>query len=185
MLSSERLEIAPLSGLDIPAFVAYRQHPDVARYQSWSTHYSREDAEALVAGQPSSVLPSPGEWMQFGLHALIGEVPVRALVGDVAVHADSTQPDTFELGVTMAPVRQGAGYASEALECVIDWLFRDHRAHRIVMQGDSRNAPVLALMRRLRFRHEGTVLEGDWFKGEWTSLERFAVLQREWARRAV
>jgi RimJ/RimL family protein N-acetyltransferase len=51
------------------------------------------------------------------------------------------------------------------------------------MQGDARNAAVLALMRRLGFRHEGSIVEGDWFKGEWTTLECFALLRREWAAR--
>ena len=51
------------------------------------------------------------------------------------------------------------------------------------MQGDARNDPVLRLMRRLGLRHEGSILEGDWFKGEWTTLERFALLRREWSAR--
>ena len=48
------------------------------------------------------------------------------------------------------------------------------------MQGDARNGAVLALMRRLGLRHEGAIVEGDWFTGEWTTLERFALLRREW-----
>jgi RimJ/RimL family protein N-acetyltransferase len=31
-------------------------------------------------------------------------------------------------------------------------------------------------------RHEGAAVDGDWFKGEWTTLERFALLRREWRR---
>ncbi len=183
MLNTRRLEITPLTVEDIPAFVAYRRHPEIARYQSWSTDYDTAAAEALVAGQPGSVLPSPGEWVQLGLHALIGSPPARTLVGDVAMGADLEQPSTFELGVTLAPDHHGAGYATEVLSRVVDELFGVHDAHRIVMQGDARNAAVLALMGRLELRHEGTILEGDWFKGEWTTLERYALLRREWAAR--
>jgi len=39
-------------------------------------------------------------------------------------------------------------------------------------------------MQRLSLRHEGSVLEGDWFKGEWTTLERYALLRREWEPRS-
>ncbi len=185
MLRSDRLEISPLDDADVAAFLAYRRIPDVARYQSWSADYSQRDAHDLVSGQPASELPAPGEWLQLGLRAMMGDPPVRTLIGDVAVGSDQSQPSTFELGVTIAPACQGTGFASEALECVIDWLFRVHHAHRIVMQGDARNVLVLALMRRLGLRHEGTALEGDWFKGEWTTLERFALLRREWTARAV
>lgn len=32
---TERLELRLLAHEDVPAFVAYRRDPDVARYQSW------------------------------------------------------------------------------------------------------------------------------------------------------
>lgn len=105
------------------------------------------------------------------------------LVGDVAVGADGEQPDSFELGVTLAPAHHGKGYAREALDVVLRALMDERGAHRVVRQGDARNAPVLALMKRLGLRHEGTVLDGEWFKGEWTTLERYALLDREWRAR--
>jgi RimJ/RimL family protein N-acetyltransferase len=182
-LASERLEISPLSGADIAAFVAYRTVPDVARYQSWSTDYSLDDARALIVAQPDSGIPDAGEWVQLALRHASSVGGPHALLGDVAVGADSVHPDTYELGVTLAPPHQGHGYATEALSVVIHWLMTDRKAHRIAMQCDSRNAAVLALVRRLGLRYEGAVVEGDWFKGEWTTLERFAVLRREWLMR--
>lgn len=177
-LATERLHISPLVLPDAGAFAAYRRLPDVARYQTWGMDYSLADAERLIAAQPAEGIPDPGEWVQLALRRRDGLH--EALLGDVAVGADADQPDTYELGVTLDPRYQGLGYAGEALAAVIRWLMTDRGAHRIVMQGDARNAPVLALMRRLALRHEGTILEGDWFKGEWTTLERFALLRREW-----
>lgn len=182
-LETERLVVEPLLETDIPEFVAYRRDPEVARYQSWSPDFSTDHGVALVASQPVG-FPLPGEWVQLALRALPAVADARrVLVGDIAVGVDAAQPATFELGVTIAPAHQGAGYASEALRATIDLLFSQHEAHRVVMQGDARNEPVLTLMRRLGLRHEGTILEGDWFKGEWTTLERFALLRREWLER--
>ena len=177
---TERLELSPLSESDIPLFVGYRRHPDVARYQSWSTDFSVADAEALIAGLPRVGLPTAGEWVQLGARALVTGASARLLVGDVAIQRDVEQPHTFELGMTLAREHQRVGYALEALHGVIGWLMRDHDAHRIIMQGDARNTAVLSLMRRVGLRHEGAAVEGDWFKGEWTTLERFALLRREW-----
>lgn len=179
-LRSERLVIRPIAAADIPAFLAYRREPEVARYQSWSADYTEADARALVDAQPASGWPEAGEWVQLGLHLLDGP---GALIGDVAVGADAEQPGTFELGVTLAGAQQGRGFALEARRVVLAHLMDVRGAHRVVMQGDVLNAPVLALMRSLGLRHEGTVLEGDWFKGEWTTLERFALLDREWQSR--
>ncbi len=183
VLTTARLEISAIGADDVPVFVEYRRVPEVARYQSWDTDYSVADAEDLVAGQPASGIPSMGKWVQLGLRAPAGSDGTRLLVGDVAVGADAVHPDSYELGVTVAIAYQGSGYASEALTAVIDWLMAERGAHRVVMQGDARNSAVLVLMRRLGLRHEGTILEGDWFKGEWTTLERFALLRREWAAR--
>lgn len=182
-LASGRLTISLLVEADIAAFVAYRTVPDVARHQSWNTDYSLDDARELIAAQPLSGMPDAGEWVQLGLRLASSVDDPRALLGDVAVGADSVQPDTYELGVTLAPAHQGRGYATEALDTVIQWLMAQHDAHRIVMQCDARNVAVLALARRLGLRHEGGVVEGDWFKGEWTTLERFALLRREWLSR--
>lgn len=181
-LATERREISPLVPADISAFVAYRRIAEVARYQSWSPDYSLGDAESLVAAQPRSGIPAAGEWVQLAVRDRLAAGSVE-LVGDVAIGADAVQPDTYELGVTLDPRHQGHGYATEALEVVIQWLMAERGAHRIVMQGDARNTAVLALMRRLGLRHEGAILEGDWFKGEWTTLERFALLRHEWAAR--
>lgn len=178
LLITERLVINPLVQADAETFASYRQLPEVARFQSWDTDYSLADAERLIVAQPAQGIPDAGEWVQLAVRWR--DNPLEALLGDVAVGADAVHPDTYELGVTLDPRFQGCGYAAEALAAVIQWLMNDRGAHRIVMQGDARNTAVLALMRRIGLRHEGTILEGDWFKGEWTTLERFALLRREW-----
>src|SRR4051794_31091128 len=40
---TERLHLRPFEAADLPAFTAYRSHPDVARYQSWDTTFSIAD----------------------------------------------------------------------------------------------------------------------------------------------
>ena len=109
-LELDDLVIAPLATDDIPAFVAYRCDPDVARYQSWSPDYSVDDARGLVESQDGSDFPAAGEWMQFAIRSTSGE-----LLGDVAVHVFDDQPDTYELGATVSPAAQGRGIARAAL----------------------------------------------------------------------
>jgi RimJ/RimL family protein N-acetyltransferase len=49
--ATKRLRLRPLRADDLGAFVGYRSHPDVARYQSWDPTYAMSDAEALLAAQ--------------------------------------------------------------------------------------------------------------------------------------
>lgn len=185
ILRGERLELSLLGRSDMPALVTYRQQPEVARLQGWAPEYAAAEAAALMAQQPDSGMPPAGGWSQWGIRLMSSEPAKVTLVGDVGIGLDETQPDTFELGITLAEEHQGAGYAAEALDLVIDWLMREHAAHRIVMRVDARNRSMLSLAGRVGLRHEGTVVEGDWFKGEWSSIENFALLRREWSARGT
>jgi RimJ/RimL family protein N-acetyltransferase len=159
--------------------VAYRRHPDVARYQSWDTSYSIADAERFLASQQGIELGTPGAWRQL---AAISR-KTGALCGDCAVHVVTDQPATAEVGVTFAPEHQGTGLAAEALAAVIAELFERHGLHRVYAQADDRNVAVHRLLERLGFRCEARLVEADHFKGEWTTLRIYAVLRDEWADR--
>lgn len=174
------LTIEPLGEGDLAEFVAYRREPSVARFQSWSPDYGVEQARRLLHDQAGAAFPEPGQWTQFAIRSADG-----ALLGDVAVHSLDEQPRTFELGVTLAPASQGRGIASRALTAVLDHLFDAHDAHRVFAECDARNDAVKRVFERIGLRHEGTLVDADWFKGEWTSLETWAVLAREWESRVT
>lgn len=104
----------------------------------------------------------------------------ETLVGDCSVRVLDDQPATAELGVTLAPDRQGSGLATEALVAVIGKLFDEHELQRAYAQADDRNLAVHRLFERLGFRCEARFVEADWLKGGWSTLRVFAVLRREW-----
>ena len=56
-------------------------------------------------------------------------------------------------------------------------------AYRVVAFCDARNAPVARLLRRVGMRQESSQVEADYFKGEWTTLDGYAVLAREYVAR--
>lgn len=173
---TDRLTLRPFRPGDLPAFVAYRGTPETARYQSWDPGYSMADAEAFLAEQQGVALGQVGAWLQLAaVDRGSGE-----LCGDCAVHVRSDQPATAEIGVTLAPGHQGRGLAREALAAVIATLFEDHGIHRVVAETDDRNTAVHRLLERLGFRCEARLVDADWFKGEWTTLRIYAMLDREY-----
>ena len=64
---TERLSIRPLAMVDLDTFVSYRQDPEIARFQSWETTYSKNQAIDLIESQAVSVLPKKGEWLQLAI----------------------------------------------------------------------------------------------------------------------
>ncbi len=176
MIATDRLLLRPFEAGDAPAFAAYRSEPDVARYQSWDTSYSRADAERFVAEQQQLEVGRPGPWVQVA----VADRASGALCGDCAVRIDTEQPHTAEVGVTFGTATQGRGLATEALGALVSALFEHHGIHRVYGQADDRNLAVHRLFERLGFRCEARLVEADWFKGEWTTLRVYALLRREW-----
>jgi RimJ/RimL family protein N-acetyltransferase len=175
-ITTERLLLRPFQADDLRAFVAYRSDPEVARYQSWDVTYSIADAESFLNSQRGLVFGQPGEWLQLA----IVDREAGTLYGDCAVRVVTDQPATAEIGITLARTSQGKGLATEALTAVVTELFEQHGIHRVIAETDDRNLAVGRLFERLGFRCEARLIEADWFKGEWSTLRMYAMLNREW-----
>jgi RimJ/RimL family protein N-acetyltransferase len=176
VLAAERLVLRRFRPADLPAFVAYRSDPEVARYQSWSAPFPVESAERMVTELAGSHPDTPGEWFQFAV-ALHGS---EELIGDCGAHVLADDPRQAEIGFTFAPASQGRGFATEAVRRLLDYLFVERGKHRVTAACDDRNVRSSALLRRVGMRREGLTVESVWSKGEWTNDELYAVLEREW-----
>lgn len=173
-LNTARLVLRPFTQSDLPAFTAYRNHADVARYQSWSS-YTADDAREFFAHQDGLVFDSPDSWFQIAAERKEDGV----LVGDVAVHFfdDGQQA---EIGFTFDAACQRLGYAREAVRSVIELLFADLGKHRLVATVDVLNLRAQHLLDRQGFRREGHYRENVFFKGTWSDEYSYALLRREW-----
>lgn len=167
-LTTPRLTLRPLTPDDLPHVLAYRNDPEVARFQGWPLPATPDSVAGLVSDVP---LGAPG-WVQRAVTLRSGE-----LLGDVGLNTQGLQA---EVGVTLARHAQGRGYAREALHALITHAFTDLGLPRIHASIDPRNVPVAALLTHLGFRHEGTSLQSYLHRGEWTDDARYAVLAAEW-----
>lgn len=160
---------------DITDFTQYRNLPAVARYQDWPLPYTRDQAHALVDEMEALGRPRPGDWAQLAIeHA-------GQLVGDFAVWIDPGD-ELAMVGYTIAPAHQGHGYAVEAAEAVIDWLFDRGSIHRVAATIDPRNLASARVLERCGFEYVGTARSAAWSHGEWTDDARFSLLEPQWRR---
>ena len=176
---TQRLVLRKFTREDLPAFVAYRSHPEVARYQSWSS-YNAADAEAFFQQQQPLQFNEDESWFQIAAeHQEHG-----ALAGDVAVHFfdDGQQA---ELGITFDRDWQGQGLALEAVASVVDLLLTDLGKHRLTATVDVLNFRAQHLLEKLGFRREAHYRENIFFKGKWSDEFSYALLAREWKARVA
>jgi RimJ/RimL family protein N-acetyltransferase len=101
-------------------------------------------------------------------------------IGDCGFVAPSGDHRQAEVGITVCPSVQGQGYATEALGCLLEYLFHKLRKHRVKATTDARNVAAASLLLRLGFRREGHFLQNVWFKGGWGDEFAFGLLRSEW-----
>jgi RimJ/RimL family protein N-acetyltransferase len=172
-LATTRLLIRPLSEQDLASFADYRHQPAVAKFQSWQ-HYQLADAQQLYQHMMQVPFASIGHWFQLAItDKLNGQ-----LLGDLALHFVDEQQ--MELGFTLAPQYQGNGFALEAVQAIMRYLFVTLNKRRVIAVTDVLNLASIRLLQQLNFRQEAHFVENIWFKGAWGSEYQFALLKSEW-----
>lgn len=94
--------------------------------------------------------------------------------------------DTWELGYVFNKNYQGSGFATEAARALIEDLFVNQCAYRIIAMCNPQNTASWKLLERLGMRREGHLIKNIWFfKDEsgnpiWQDTYEYAILKKEW-----
>ena len=138
---------------DAGALLAYRGDLAVARFQNWKPT-AIADAKAFIETQRGLAPDTPGMWWQRAIRLRdTGE-----LIGDLGLHfmADAS----VEVGISLAPARQRQGYAREALEVMLDFVFGGLRKTRVIALVAPRNFMCMRLLEGVGMQR-GTERDGD------------------------
>jgi len=174
-LTTDRLIMRRLDISDSTGFFAYRSLPEIYEFQSFKPIDMR-DADKFIDGVAEH--PNiPSTWFQLAVCLKSN----NRLIGDIGIHflEDDAQ---VEIGYTIAPYFQGQGYAREALNRVIDYLFSDLSKHRIIASVDPNNKRSINLIEKLSMRKEAHFIKSIKTNGEWTDDCIYAMLNEEWPR---
>ncbi len=169
-ITTQRLRLRAHTPDDAAALQAFYSLPDVARYlldEPWTV----EDAAEKVSERlPKTDLDGAAQAL-----ALVIETDGR-VIGDVALWFTDSANRVAEIGWVLDPRFGGQGFATEAVQAVVDLAFDRYRCRRVIAQMDSRNSASAKLAERLGMVKEAHHRQ-DWFsKGEWTDTIIYAML---------
>lgn len=181
VIVTPRLTLRPFRPADLPAFLAYRNDPEVARFQGWATPMSEEAARDFLDENARPSWPLAG-----GIQIAVALTASDELLGDLYVAEYGGDSRQAIIGYSLARQQQGRGYATEAVSGLLEQLFRAHGLHRVVATVDARNGPSIALLERLGMRREGHFRQAfyDEVDGAWCDEYFYALLRAEWLPRA-
>lgn len=86
--------------------------------------------------------------------------PARPVVGHAGFH-ERPRDGSLEIGYTVFPRWRGLGLAKEAVRALMDWAASEHGVRRFIASISPRNAPSLALARKLGFRRTGQQMDEE------------------------
>jgi RimJ/RimL family protein N-acetyltransferase len=174
-INTDRIILRKLEDSDIDNFYKYRRNPEVALYQGWKP-YTYEKALNFIEDQKNFRPNIPGTWFQIAIALKTN----NTLIGDCALYTLEEDPDQVEIGFTLEPLYQNQGYAREAVQCVINYIFTVMKKHRVIARVDVRNHRSINLLEKVGMRKEGCFLKSYLSKGEYVDEVHFAMLKEEW-----
>lgn len=122
-LKTERLLIRPVCPRDVNALIARRNDPEVAQYQDWPVPCERVSAEKIAAEDANG--QAPNSWRML----TIADSEDTQVYGDVNMRIGSD--GIAVVGYALAREFWGNGYATEALNAVVQWMFEECDVVRI------------------------------------------------------
>ena len=178
VLRTDRLELHAPTASDVDAIEAACQDPEIPRWTTVPSPYSREHAEGFV--------DLVAQWWADDSQAIWGIYSDDVLVGVVGLHHITPSIDGAhaELGYWMVAEHRGQGMLVEACRAVVDWAFAERGFARINWQAVAGNIPSARTARALGFRYEGLQRQGlvsprgrddGWFAGLLATDDRAPV----------
>lgn len=176
-IETNRVVIRNLNISDLQDFYFYRSNPDVTKYQGFDT-MTLEQSHNFIIDQSHKEFGKAGEWVQYGIE----NNKTKKIIGDCAIKLDLYDTRIAEIGITISPLEQKKGYATEVLKGIVNFLFSSAEVLRIVEIVDTENEASIALLKKVGFKLEGHFKENIFFKGAWGSEYQYALLKKEWKK---
>jgi RimJ/RimL family protein N-acetyltransferase len=174
-IETKRLLIRPFATEDAADLARRRSDPEVAKYQNWTPPYTVERAETMVASIVAMGEPENGEWWM----AAVCDRTSGEVLGDLALHM-SEDGRTAEIGYTFASENWGKGYASEAVDAFLGYLFDELDVTRVFGMLHPDNPGSAMVLERNGFLFEGHTRSSFWLNDEVSDDWIYGLLRPDW-----
>lgn len=161
---------------DAEAAFQRRSLPEVARYQDWEMPYTREQAEASAARV--AAMDGPVDGRGWSVTVVDVAAPDRIL-GDLYVELRWGGRSAM-FGYTFHPDGWGRGYATEAAQALVRYLFTDVGVSRIESSLHPDNVPSARVLEACGMVFEGLTRQSFWVGDECSDDMLYGMTRADW-----
>jgi ribosomal-protein-alanine N-acetyltransferase len=157
-----------------PMFRNWASDPEVTKYLTWPVHSSISVSEMVI-----------GSWVQeyekvnyYQWMIVLKELDEP--IGTISVVHQNDRVEEAEIGYCIGRSWWHKGIVSEALNTVVDYLFREVGMNRISARHDPNNPHSGGVMRKCGMKYEGTTRASDRNNQGICDTAIYAILRSEW-----
>jgi len=172
-LQTSRLILVPICESDWPFFLQLYRDLQVMRY------ISEQVSDAVVRSHFESRLQ---QWHTTSTHWLcltVVEKKYGHQIGTVGLRPRQEPTVQAELGYKILPSWQGQGFASEAVNAVLDFALNTCRFHKITATVTAGNDASVKLLEKLGFKKESCLRDNYRLNGLWYDDLKFGLYESE------
>lgn len=177
-IETDRLTLRRYLETDYDDLLKLQSNDDVTRFLLYDTQTPERVRNKSLPGRLADLPPMDADQQALTLAVILRETGQH--VGEVSLFVQNAAHRGGEIGFVFHPEFHGHGYAAEASVEILRLGFEEFGMHRIIGRLDARNTSSANLLKRLGMRHEGTFVQNEFLKGEWTDEAVFAMLADEW-----
>lgn len=176
ILETERLILRLVEDTDVDHLYEILSDAEVAKFDYFYPLTSKEQALKFIERYKNEV--EENEEITWGI--VLKET--NKLIGTCCLGSFDDGARRGEIGYDIAQAEWGKGYATEALEAVIDYGFGTMNLNRIEATITPGNDASVKVLNKLNFIHEGIVRERDLIKGKLEDGIMMSILKRDYIK---
>jgi ribosomal-protein-alanine N-acetyltransferase len=161
-LKTERLDVIPCSLRIAQAIAADKSKIETILAVRVPDDWPAQDLAEFLPFHAQQLEADPsllgwGVWLM--IHAT-----ERVAIGDVGFKGKPDYEGTVEIGYSVIPAYRNQGFASEAAQALVDWVFTQQGVKKIIAECSDDNAPSIRVLQKLgmkRLKTDGSLLKWE------------------------
>jgi len=172
-LHTERLHLRKMKVLDSSSLFKIWSDPHVTRFMNVSCFTNENQAKEMI--NLLDDLSQDSKAIRFS----IIKMESNEIIGSCGYNSLDFENAKAEIGYDIAKSFWGRGYASEAINSLLDYAFSSLKMNRIEAKVVPENLNSIKLLQKLNFTFEGTLRQSERVDGKFNDLNIYSKLMSD------
>lgn len=174
-LETERLILRKIERADAADVFEYASDEETTKYMAWNTHNTICDTNMYI----ENMIKLYEENKMLDYVFVMKETGKVIGAGGAAEFNLTDPPHCAGIGYILNKEYWGQGYAKEATQVIINYLFSEYKVRRIEASHFAENINSGKVMQKLGMKYEGESVEKFFIRGRYFTIKNYYLLNQK------